>query len=472
MNMPLKMTRARSLARWVIILFFLALAGCPSSDTSLSRILNRGKITVITDNSAHGYYIYREASMGFEYDLAKAFADYIGVELDVITPGWDAIFTALKSDKGDFIASSLTRTENREARVDFSREYMAVQQQVVVRKGNAGLDKIDDLNGETVHIRSRTSYHERLRTLKERGISVTVRLHENIPTEEFLRQVQTREIDLTVADSNIIQLNRRYYPDIYPAFPISEKQSLGWAVKTGDRALLEKINEFFEHIKETGTYAKIYNRYYAGTEIFDYVDIKKFHRRLKTRLPKYQDTIAAIAKKHDFDWRLIAALIYQESHFDPRAKSYSGALGLMQLTQITAKEMGVQDRLDPTASIEGGIKYLHTLYHRFDKIPPQERIKFAMASYNVGYGHVRDAQLIARKQNLTPTSWKTMETVLPLLRYPKYYQQTRYGYARGTEPVRYIKRIYKYYDILRMKNGAGDTRYTGIAGPAATNKEL
>jgi len=454
------------MVRLVIILFFLAIAGCPSNDTSFSRILTRGEITVITDNSAHGYYIYREEPMGFEYDLAKAFADYIGVELNVMTPGWDDMFTALKSGAGDFIASSLTRTENREERVDFSSEYMAVQQQVVVRKGSAGPDEAADLNGKTVHIRSHTSYHERLRTLKERGISVTIKLHENLPTEEFLRRVQAREIDLTVADSNIIQLNRRYYPDIYPAFPISEKQSLGWAVKAGDKALLEKINEFFEHIKETGTYAKIYNRYYAGTEIFDYVDIKKFHRRLKTRLPKYKDTIVSVSQQHDFDWRLIAALIYQESHFDARAKSYSGALGLMQLTQITASEMGVQDRLDPVASIRGGVKYLHTLYKRFDKLPPQDRIKFAMASYNVGYGHVRDAQLIARKQNLTPTSWKTMETVLPLLRYPKYYQQTRYGYARGTEPVRYIKRIYKYYDILRMTDGVGDTRYTGIAGPA------
>ncbi|MFP4533955.1 MAG: membrane-bound lytic murein transglycosylase MltF [Desulfobacterales bacterium] len=470
--MPIKMTCDRSLARLMLILLFLALAGCPSHDTSLSRILNRGEITVITDNSAHGYYIYREEPMGFEYDLAKAFADYIGVELNVITPGWDAMFGALKSGKGDFIASSLTRTVNREARVDFSREYMAVQQQVVVRKGKARINAVEDLNGRIIHIRSQTSYHERLRGLKDRGVSVTIKLHENTPTEEFLRQVQTGKIDLTVADSNIIQLNRRYFPDIYPAFPISEKQSLGWAVKTGDQALLEKINAFFDHIKETGTYAKIYNRYYAGTEIFDYVDIKKFHRRLKTRLPKYQDTIVNVSEKYNFDWRLIAALIYQESHFDPQAQSYSGALGLMQLTRVTANEMRVSDRMDPGANIRGGIKYLHILYQRFDKIPPPERIKFALASYNVGYGHVRDAQKIAQKQNLPPTSWKTMETVLPLLRYPEYYQQTRYGYARGTEPIRYVKRIYKYYDILRMTDGVGDTRFTGIAGQDAADKEL
>lgn len=472
MNMPIKMTCVRSLARLVITLLFLALAGCPSHDTSLSRILNRGEITLVTDNSAHGYYIYRETPMGFEYDLAKAFADYIGVELNVITPGWDAMFTALKSDKGDFIASSLTRTANREARLDFSREYMAVQQQVVVRKGKAAINAMEDLNGRTIHIRSHTSYHERLRRIEDQGLAVTIKLHENIPTEEFLRQVQTGEIDLTVADSNIIQLNRRYYPDIFPAFAISEKQSLGWAVRTGDQALLEKINEFFDYIKENGTYAKIYNRYYAGTEIFDYVDIKKFHRRLKTRLPRYQDLIVNISEKHNFDWRLIAALIYQESHFDPRAESYSGALGLMQLTRITANEMGVSDRLDPAANIRGGIRYLHTLYQRFDKVPVPERIKFALASYNVGYGHVRDAQKIAQRQNLPPASWKTMETVLPLLRYPKYYQQTKYGYARGTEPIRYVKRIYRYYDILRMTDGVGDTRFTGISGPASADKEL
>ena len=470
LNMPMEMTRARSLARLGAILILLVLAGCPSNETTLFRILNRGEITVITDNSAHGYYIYRETPMGFEYDLARAFADYLGVRLNVITPGWDNMITALKSGKGDFIASSLTQTARRESQVDFSREYMAVQQQVVVRKGNAAIDELTDLNNKTLHIRSHTSYHERLLALKKQGIQLNIKLHENIPTEEFLRQVQERQIPLTVADSNIIQLNRRYYPDIFPAFPISERQSLGWAVRTGDKALLKKINDFFGHIKETGTYAKIYNKYYAGTEIFDYVDIKKFHRRLRTRLPKYEAAIMGLSEKYNFDWRLISALIYQESHFDPEAKSYTGALGLMQLSQVTANEMGIEDRLDPFANIEAGIKYLYQLFQRFDEVPPPDRIKFALASYNVGYGHVRDAQDIAKAQKLDPTAWKTMETVLPLLRYPKYYQQAQYGYARGTEPVRYVKRIFRYYDILRMKTGVAKTRFTAIPVPVATGR--
>ena len=461
----MRMTRPSALTQALTILLFLAIAGCPSKDTTLLRILNQDEITVITDNSAHGYYIYRETPMGFEYDLAKAFAEYLDVELKVLTPGWDNMFTELKSGKGDFIASSLTQTAKRESEVDFSLAYMAVQQQVVVRKGNPAINELADLKDKTVHIRSRTSYHERLLALKNRGIGISIQLHENVPTEEFLRQVQAREIPLTIADSNIIQLNRRYYPDIFPAFPISEKQSLGWAVKTGDTALLKKINSFFEHIKETGTYAKIYNRYYAGTEIFDYVDIKKFHRRLETRLPNYEATIMTLSEKHNFDWRLIAALIYQESHFNPRAKSYAGALGLMQLTQVTAAEMGINDRLDPAANIQGGIKYLNRLFQRFDEVPPRDRIKFTLASYNIGYGHVRDAQIIAEQQNLDPNAWKTMETVLPLLRYPKYYQQAKYGYARGTEPVRYIKRIFKYYDILRMKTGVAKPQFTALSVP-------
>ncbi len=472
MNMPTKMTNVRSLARFGMLLSLIGLIGCPARDTSLSRILNRDEIAVITNNSAHGYYIYQEQPMGFEYDLAKAFADYLEVDLKVVTPGWDNMFTALKADQGDFIASSLTQTLSRESRVDFSNGYMIVQQQVVVRKGNRSINEIKDLNGQTVHIRSHTSYHERLRALKKQGVDLKIALHDNIPTEELLRRVQGREIKLTVADSNIIQLNRRYYPDILPAFPISEKQDLGWAVKTGDKALLKKINEFFMHIKETGTYAKIYNRYYAGTEIFDYVDIKKFHRRLNTRLPKYEATIISVSKKYDFDWRMIAAMIYQESHFDPRAESYTGALGLMQLTRITAEEMGVKDRLDPIANIKGGIKYLNRLFQRFETVPAGDRIKFALASYNVGYGHVRDAQVISKDKKLDPNSWKTMEKVLPLLRYPRYYQQTTYGYARGTEPVRYVKRIYKYYDILRMKTGVGTTRFTAISAPATASAEM
>jgi membrane-bound lytic murein transglycosylase F len=187
-------------------------------------------------------------------------------------------------------------------------------------------------------------------------------------------------------------------------------------------------------------------------EIFDYVDVKTFHRRLDTRLPRYIDIIKKEAERYDFDWRFIAAVVYQESHYNPRARSYTGVKGLMQVTLRTAREMGIENRLDPAQSIHAGVKYMRKMYERFDDIDRRrDRLLIALASYNVGYGHVRDAQTIARRKGLDPEKWSSLKKTLPLLRYKKYYTTVRYGYARGTEPVRYVERILTYYDILRKK---------------------
>jgi membrane-bound lytic murein transglycosylase F len=244
-------------------------------------------------------------------------------------------------------------------------------------------------------------------------------------------------------------LNRRYYPDIKIAFPIEEPQSLGWGVKKGQKALLDKINEFFRKIEKDGTLAKIYEKYYANVEIFDYVDLKRYHLRLDSRLPKYKEFIQEAAKKYGFDWRLIAAVIYQESHFNARARSFTGVRGLMQLTLNTAKEMGIRDRLDPKQSIMGGVNYLEKLYKGFGDARDPDRLFLTLASYNVGRGHILDAQGIAKERSLDPNSWSALKQILPLLRYPKYYKKTRHGYCRGTEPVRYVNRILTYYDILK-----------------------
>lgn len=264
-------------------------------------------------------------------------------------------------------------------------------------------------------------------------------LYTNIPTEELIRKVANQAIEVTVADSNIALLNQRYYPDMRIAFPIEEPQRVAWAVRAGDTELLEQINAFFELIKENGVFSRVYERYYRDVSIFDYVDLKKFHKRLKTRLPKYKDIIRKESKKYGFDWRMIVAVLYQESHFNSRAKSYTGVRGLMQVTEVTAREMGIKNRLDPVQSIRAGVGYLAKLYTRFADIKDsKERLLFALASYNVGYGHVRDAQKICQRKGWNHRHWAAMEKALPLLRLKRYYKDTEYGYARGTEPVRYI----------------------------------
>ena len=226
---------------------------------------------------------------------------------------------------------------------------------------------------------------------------------------------------------------------------------MGWAVKKGERALLKKINEFFKTIREDGTFKDIYERYYKYMAPFDYADLKIYHRRIKTRLPKYEEIIREAAKKYGFDWRLIAAVIYQESHFDPHARSFTGVEGIMQLTTETASDMGVENRNDPEQSIMGGVKYLDRLYKEWNDMSNPDRLLITLASYNVGRGHILDAQEIALERGLNPNSWSDLKEVLPLLSYSKYYKNSRYGYCRGREPVEYVTGILTYYDILKRE---------------------
>lgn len=421
-------------------------------DGSVRRIKEKGKLTVVMVNNANVYYSYRDQYMGFEYDLAKAFADYLGVELEVVTPGWDMLFDTLNSGKGDLIAAGMTITKPRERIVNFSNGYLDIQQQVIIHKSNKDIEALEDLAGKTIHIRSGTSYEQRLQELKDQGLDVTVALHKNMPTEELIRGVFQKKIEVTIADSNIALLNQRYYPDINIAFPIEDTQSLGWAVRKGDVQLLLTVNRFLKRVKNNGIFANTYDRYYRGVSVFDYVDLKKFHKRLETRLPKYKDLIQEEAEKHGLDWRMIVAVVYQESHFNPRAKSYTGVRGLMQVTLDTAREMGIKNRMSPDQSIRAGVGYIAKLYDRFDDIENHdERILFALASYNVGYGHVRDAQGICRNKEWDPNRWSSLKKALPLLVEEEYHSKTTYGYARGTEPVRFVSRILVYFDIIKQK---------------------
>jgi membrane-bound lytic murein transglycosylase F len=439
----------------IIVSLLLILSSLCSSvegeDGSLSRIRKTKRITVITRNNAHCYYTYREERMGFEYDLARAFAGHLGVDLKVKTLPWIDMIKAVNEGKGDFIAASKTITPSRRKLVDFSDEYLSVQQRVVVHEHNHSINHLADLNGKTVHVRRATSYAERLSELQKQGLEFIVKLHDDVPTEELIRRVADKEIGVTVADSNIAQLNRRYYPNTKIGIPIADPQYLGWAVKRGNRALLQDINAFFAKIKADGAFEEIYRSYYSNVEIFDRFDLKKFHQRIKTRLPTYESIIKKAAKKYGFDWRLIAAMIYQESHFDPRARSHRGVRGLMQLTEATAQEMGITNRLDPQQSIMAGVKYLRKLYRRYGKARDSDRLLIALASYNVGPRHITSAQSIARRNGLNPHKWSSLEKTLPLLCYEKYVKASKHGYCRGTEPIRYVNRILTYFDILRRK---------------------
>lgn len=463
--MPLTVAMSRSslnrASLFVIILLAVFSVSCERQAQApispLQKILERGRIIMITQNSANTYYMYREQAMGFEYDLAREFARYLGVELEVVTPNWLQMFELLESGGGDFIAAGVTVVPSRERRVDFSTPYLKVRQHMIFNENMRKISRLEDLEGVSVHVRAGTSYQENLAGLQGKGIGLRLVLVPDVLTEELIRQVAESEIDATVADTNIAWLNHRYYPQIRIGFSISGEQTLAWAVKKGSDDLLAAINSFMAKIKDNGTLRKVRKQYFDDRNDMGKVDLKAFHRRLETRLPRYEPVIRAMSEAYGFDWRFVAAMVYQESHFNPWARSYTGVRGLMQVTLSTAREMGIDNRLDPDQSVRAGVKYLAHLYERFDDVEnPDDRLLFALSSYNIGYGHMRDAQEIARKKNLDPHEWTSVEEVLPLLSRPEYYRQTRFGYARGREPVRYVNNILTYYDILIGKENRED----------------
>jgi len=440
-----------------ILIFFLLflLSGCekPPPFKSLDEILKTGEITVITRNNSHSYYHYRDQAMGFEHDLATAFAKFLGVNLNIkIAEKWENMIPLLKNGTGAFIAASMTITPKRQQQVTFSKGYMAIRQHIIIHRSNRTLKNVRDLAGKTVHVRKGTSYQELLEKLKAQGIRLEIRLHDDIPTEELIQQVAEKKIEVTIADSNIAFQNRRYYPRAIVADPISGTEYLGWAAHPDAHKLLEKINDFFREIKSNGLFDRIYNQYYADIDHFDYVDLRAYHRRLKTRLPKYRPIIKSASKKFNFDWRLIAAQMYQESHFDPEARSHAGAYGLMQITRPTAKSLGVKDILEPRQNIHAGVQHLNKLYNYFDQYNGSDRLFVSLAAYNIGQGHIMDARRLAKKMKMDPDKWSSLAETLPLLRYRKYYKDAIYGYCRGTEPLKYTKQIMIYYDILRHQN--------------------
>lgn len=441
----------------LLVISLFCFPGCEKAEkipelTTPDKILKADEITVITRNDAHCYYMYRGQPMGFEYDLAKAFADFLGAKLKVkIVENWDGMISALMDGSGALIAANLTITPKRQNKVAFSDGYMTIQQYIIVHRNNLSIKRAEDLAGKTIHVRKGTSYEERLEALKKEEIDLRIKPIEDLTTEELIRQVAEKNIEITIANSNVALLNRRYYPDAIVAAPVTEKEDLCWAVNPNAYKFLDRINLFFKTIKKNGKLEEIYNRYYTDIDDFDYFDLRTYHRRLKTRLPKYSRIIKESATIHNLDWRLIAAQMYQESHFDPRAKSYAGAHGLMQLTYPIARSLGVEDILNPTQNINAGVQHLKKLFDFFDKANGLDRLYIALAAYNIGQGHIQDARNLAIKMNLDPNKWSSLSKTLPLLTYRKYNTNALYGYCRGKEPIKYVKQIMIYYDILKRQ---------------------
>ena len=437
----------------------LLLSGCESKlneaqheTRSLDEIVESGKLVVLTRNAPTTIYTDREEKQtGPEFDLVQSFAESLGVEVEYkIKLSIKEIIAGIETAEGDLAAAGLTITEERQKKFLFGPPYQDVTQQVVCRRDNVQPDEIPDLVGLDISVIADSSYVERFKVLREQHPELKWRETTTQDTEQLLRAVWQRQIDCTVADSNIVDINRRYFPELIAPLNLNESESLGWMMSADRGDLKDAIEEWFEPYQNGGELAALQERYYGFVEMFDYVDTRKFLSRVKSRYPKYEKYFSEAAAKHDLDPLLLAAQAYQESHWRANARSPTGVRGIMMLTLDTARAMGVKSRLDPKQSIFGGAKYMARLYtDRFeDDVTEPDRTWLALAAYNVGRGHLHDAQVLAREQGLNPYLWSDVKQVLPLLSDKRYYSKLKYGYARGNEPVRYVQRIRDYRLIL------------------------
>jgi len=430
----------------------LITGACQQQTDLLDSIINNGELVIVTRNAPTTYYEVHDEVAGLEYEMTKAFAKYLGVKPRYIFKDTTSeILAALRSGEAHIAAAGLTKTEDRQNSFLFGPVYQEVHQQVVCRRGGANPKSVEELNGFHLRIAAGTSYEEKITELQKQYPTIEWNIEHEEDIETLLEQVWLKKIDCTVSDSNIVEINRRYYPELSVRFDLGESEPLAWAMPIEANGLQNKTEEWFSQYKQKGKLEALLEKYYGYIEVFDYVDTRKFVRRIHKVLPNYRSEFEKAAKKYQLDWMLLAAQSYQESHWRARAKSPTGVRGIMMLTLTTAKEMGVTSRLDAKQSIQGGARYLHQLIKRIpDSVKEPDRTWFALAAYNVGMGHLYDARALAKNQNKNPDRWHDLSEVFPLLSRKKYYKHLKHGYARGNEPVRYVQRIRDYHDILHQ----------------------
>jgi len=441
----------------------------PSIQRDLHEIKSKGVLKAITIYSGTSYFLYKGEPMGFEYELLERYAKDLGVELEIIiAKNLDELFLLLNLGEGDIVAHGMTITEPRKELVDFT-EYHYLTHQVLVQKKPDNWRKMKlheiqralvsdpvELIGDTVHVRNNSSYHHRLKNLSEEigGKIIVDTLPGNLATDEIIKMVVDGKIKYTVADNNIASINSAYYPILDVKTPLSFSQRIAWAVRKNSPDLRDNLNNWINEFKSQVDYFVIYDRYFKNTRTNRRRVKSEFFSKNSGKISPYDDIVKKYSEKIGWDWRFVSSLIYQESRFDPKAKSWAGARGLMQLTKSTALEMGVKKVFNPEDNIKGGTRYLLNLWNRWEIIPDSiQRIKFVLASYNAGFNHIMDAKKLAAKFNADSEIWDdNVEVYILKLAYPNYYNDAvvNYGYLRGNETFSYVKEIFNRYDHYKQ----------------------
>jgi membrane-bound lytic murein transglycosylase F len=422
----------------------------PLEDNKLARVKSAGELTVLTRRSPSTYFETPDGPSGFEYDLMRAFADSLGVRLKVVVADrYPDVLSRLEQGDADMASAGIRKNAETLGRFLFSPPYQEIVQQVVCRQGTRAPTELRDLVGRQIDVHGGTPHAQRLQELQKTYKSLKWTEVDDKDTEELLQQVWEGFLEITIADSHTIALNRQFFPELQIALNVSPAEPLMWAFPmTDDHSLVDAASQFLTRYRAAGELDHLLDRYFGPASRSSYVNLTVYHARVASRLPEFQGLFEFAGREVSIDWRLLAAMSYQESYWDPKAESPTGVRGMMMLTDDTAKQVGVKDTFDAEQSVLGGARYLRDLYDRMEYIPVPERVWFALAAYNVGVSHLEDARILTQRHGKDPNKWSVVATYLPLLEQPNWYNRVRYGFARGTEPVIFVNRIRTYYDVL------------------------
>jgi membrane-bound lytic murein transglycosylase F len=423
----------------------------------LSRIKKTGVLKAAVDYNSSNYFIYRGKPMGFEYELLQTLCNDLEVKLEiVVSNNINESFTGLKSKRFDLIAQNLTITKQRTTEIDFTIPLEQTRQVLVQREKSVKttdlnyINSVLELTNKEVHVQKNSAHYQRLINLSEEtGVNIEVIADSVFAVEELIAKVAKGEIDYTVCDENIAKLNKFFYPNLDVSLHVSFPQNIAWAVRKGSAEWKDYLNKWIAEFQETRKYHHLYYKYFESPRIVERMS-SEFNSISGGKISKYDDIIKEIAKEYNWDWRLISAIIYHESRFNENAGAWTGAYGLMQIMPATAEAYGVDNIENPRQNVKGGILLLNALNNQFIKNIPDstQRVKFVLAAYNIGLGHVNDAQMLAEKYGKNPLIWENnVDIYLENKMEEKYFKDevVRWGYCRGEEATKFVKNVTNNY---------------------------
>jgi membrane-bound lytic murein transglycosylase F len=443
-----------------IVVSSLMIGTCSSMPGTYEQVRMAGVLKVATRNSPMAYYQGAAGPEGPEYELAAGFARRLGValQLPVATSGAAALEEVLRN-RAHVAAAGIIAGESGSGQAMFGPVYHRIDQHVVYRVQDPLPETPADLVGRRIIVIRNSTHAASLRRLKRDvpGLRWTAVGHAD--QLELFARVANGTADVTIADAAEFSLGRHFHPELRPAFKLAESEAIAWALSPRSTDLMAEVRDYFSEITAVGRLAEILARHERSLKRFHRVDAAKFVATVRERLAEYRPWFEEASQETGIDWRLLAAIGYQESRWQPSAVSPTGVRGLMMLTAETARRVGIVDRNNPRDSILGGARYLALIRKTIPKkIPEPDRTWLTLAAYNIGYGHLEDARILAERRGLSPNSWPAVRETLPLLGQERWYKKAKRGYARGWEPVGFVRNVQTYAELLEWMTGAPERR--------------